>query len=143
MRTWVWSLTSLSGSGYHVAVSCGVGRRRVSGLVLLWLGCRPSAVAPIRPLWEAPYAEGVALLKKTKKKKRKKKCVRDYLPSEQQSCDLRLTDAKSFLIFLMTRNWGQFYCTSYFWNTCLVYFPHFIPVVKKWIILLYSLWVLH
>ena len=75
MRTWVWFLTSLSGSGYHVAVSCGVGRRRVSGLVLLRLGCTPSAVAPIRPLWEAPYAEGVALLKKTKKKK-KEMCSR-------------------------------------------------------------------
>ena len=29
---------------------------------LLWLWCRPAAVAPIRPLaWEAPYAVGAAL----------------------------------------------------------------------------------
>ena len=35
---------------------------------LLWLWCRPAAVAPIRPLaWEPPYAMGVAL-KQDKKK---------------------------------------------------------------------------
>ena len=43
---------------------------------LLWLWCRPEAIAPIRPLtWELPYAADVAL-EKTKKKERKKK---DYL----------------------------------------------------------------
>ena len=36
---------------------------------LLWLGCRPAAVAPIRPLaWEPPYAAGVAKKKKKKMK---------------------------------------------------------------------------
>ena len=40
-------------------MSRGVGRRRGLDLVLLWLWCRPSAAAPIRPLaWELP---GVAL----------------------------------------------------------------------------------
>ena len=40
--------------------------------VLLWLWCRPSAVAPIRPLaWERPYAIGAAL--KNKKNKQKKR----------------------------------------------------------------------
>ena len=33
-----------------VAMSCGVGRRRGSYLVLLWLWCRLAATAPIRPL---------------------------------------------------------------------------------------------
>uniref|UniRef100_A0A8W4F7R9 DNA topoisomerase 1 n=1 Tax=Sus scrofa TaxID=9823 RepID=A0A8W4F7R9_PIG len=42
-------------------------------LVLLWLGCRPAATVPIRPLvWELPYATGVALKRQKKKKKKKK-----------------------------------------------------------------------
>ena len=44
-----------------VAVSCGVGHRRDSDLVLLWFWCRPAATAPIRPLgWELPCAAGAA-----------------------------------------------------------------------------------
>ena len=57
-------------------MSCGIGHRRGSDLALLWLWCRPAAIAPIEPLaWEPPYAAGVALKgqKKKKKKKRKKK----------------------------------------------------------------------
>ena len=51
-------------------VSCSVGRRHDSDLVLLWLWCRSAATAPIRPLaWEPPYAEGVALKKQNKTKK--------------------------------------------------------------------------
>ena len=43
-------------------MSCGVGHRHGSDVALLWLWCRPAAVAPIRPLvWEPPYAVGVAL----------------------------------------------------------------------------------
>ena len=43
-------------------MSCGVGRRHGSDLALLWLWCRPAAIAPIRPLaWEPPYATGEAL----------------------------------------------------------------------------------
>ena len=42
-------------------VNCGVGRRFGSDMVLLWLWCRPTAAAPIRPLaWEPPYAVGAA-----------------------------------------------------------------------------------
>ena len=38
--------------------------------VLLWLWCRPAAVAPIHPLaWELPYAAGTALKKQKEKKK--------------------------------------------------------------------------
>ena len=49
----------------------------VKDLALLWLWCRPAAVALIRPLtWEPPYAMRVALKRqKTKKKKKKKKRV--------------------------------------------------------------------
>ena len=49
------------GQGARIAVSCGVGRRHGSGLVLLGLWCRPAAVAVIRPLaWELPHAMGAA-----------------------------------------------------------------------------------
>ena len=38
--------------------------------MLLWLGCRPAAVARIGPLaWELPYAAGVALRRQTKQNK--------------------------------------------------------------------------
>ena len=48
-------------------MSCGVGWRH--GLDLLWLWCRPAAMAPIRPLaWEFPYAVGAALKRQRKKK---------------------------------------------------------------------------
>ena len=47
-----------------VAVSCGVGRRHSSDLMLLWLWRRPAATAPIRLIaWEPPYALGAALEK--------------------------------------------------------------------------------
>ena len=53
-------------------MSCGIGPRCGSDLVLLWLWRRLAAVALIRPLaWEPPYAAGVALKSKKKKKKRK------------------------------------------------------------------------
>ena len=57
--------------GSGVAMSCGVGCRSSSDLVLLWLWCRLTATAPIRPLaWEPPYAVGAAL-KKNKRQKKK------------------------------------------------------------------------
>ena len=54
---------------------CGVGHRSGLDLALLWLWCRPAAVAPIGPLaWEPPYATEYGLKdKKTQKKKKKKK----------------------------------------------------------------------
>ena len=55
-RIQVQSLTSLSGLRICVAVNCGVGCRHGSDSMLLWLWCRPAAVAPIRLLaWELPY----------------------------------------------------------------------------------------
>ena len=51
-------------------MSCGVGRRHGLDPVLLWLWCRPAAVAPIQCLaWEPPYAAGVALKKQKQKQK--------------------------------------------------------------------------
>ena len=53
-------------------MSCGVGCRRGSDLVLLLLWYRLAATALIQPLaWEAPYAVGAAL-KRQKDKKLKK-----------------------------------------------------------------------
>ena len=44
---------------------------------LLWLWCRPAAVALIPPVaWELPYAADVALKSKKKKKKKKKNSKR-------------------------------------------------------------------
>ena len=55
-------------------MSCGIGRRHGLDPKLLWLWCRPAAVAPIGPLaWKLPYAMHVALKSKKKKKKKKKK----------------------------------------------------------------------
>ena len=61
------------GQGFSIAVSCGVGHRRGSDLALLWLWCRPAAVAPIRPLaWELLYGTGAALKSQKKEKKKKR-----------------------------------------------------------------------
>ena len=55
-------------------MNCRVGHRHSLNPELLWLWCRPAAVALIRPLaWALPYATGVALKKKKKKKRKKKK----------------------------------------------------------------------
>ena len=48
-------------------MSCSILHRCGLNPALLWLWCRPTAAAPIRPLaWELPYASGAAL--KSKKK---------------------------------------------------------------------------
>ena len=52
-------------------MSCGVGCKWGSDPVLLWLWCRPAAVALILPLaWEPPYAAGAAIKNEKKKKKK-------------------------------------------------------------------------
>ena len=61
-------------------MSCGVGRRRGSDPVLLWLWHRLVASALIRPLaWEAPYAAGAAL-EKAKRRKKKVYTTQFYHP---------------------------------------------------------------
>ena len=50
-------------------MSCGVGQKCGSDPVLLWLQCRPAALALIPPLdWELAYAAGAALKRPEKKK---------------------------------------------------------------------------
>ena len=52
-------------------MSCGIGRRRSSHPMLLWLWHRQAAVAPIQPLaWALSYATDTAL-KRPKEKKNK------------------------------------------------------------------------
>ena len=51
-------------------MSCGVGQRHISDLVLLWLWLWLASVAPMRPLdKELPYAAGAALKRETNKQK--------------------------------------------------------------------------
>ena len=51
---------------------CGVGLRRDSDLMWLWLWRKPAAVALIQPLvWEPPYAVGAALKRPKKQNKTK------------------------------------------------------------------------
>ena len=60
-----WPCSVVWGSG--VSMSCGVGCKCGSDLVLLWLWHRPVAIALIQPLaWEPPYATGAAQEKKKK-----------------------------------------------------------------------------
>ena len=66
VQFWPQPAQWIKGSG--VALSCGVGHRRGSDPVLLWLWCRPAAVALILPLaWKFPYAVGMDLPKKGQK----------------------------------------------------------------------------
>ena len=58
-----------------MAVSCGIGCRCGLDLVLLWLWCRPVALAPIHPLaWKPPYATGMALKRHTHTQKQMNEC---------------------------------------------------------------------
>ena len=64
-----------------IAVICGVGRRGGLDLALLWLWCKPAAIALIRPLaWELPYAAGMALKGKSKNKNKNPKNLKGKIP---------------------------------------------------------------
>ena len=57
-----------------MAVSCGIGHRRGSDLVLLWLWLWLATVAPIRLLaWGPPHAVAAALKKQKQKTKQTNK----------------------------------------------------------------------
>ena len=59
-------------------MTCGVGHRHGSDLVLVWLWYRPAAIAPIGPLaWDPLYAAGAALKSKKKKEKEKERNTRE------------------------------------------------------------------
>ena len=63
---------------FDIAVSCGVGHRRSLDPALVWLWCRPTAIALIRPLaWETPYAASAALKSKTNKQQKAALCKID------------------------------------------------------------------
>ena len=55
------------GQGSSIATSCGIGCRRFSSLVLLWLWHKLVGVAPVQSLaLELTYAVGTALKSKNK-----------------------------------------------------------------------------
>ena len=83
-------------------MSCGVGDRCGSDLVLLWLW--PAAVVLTGPLaWELPYAAGAAL--KRKKNKNKKQKTKPHGPVHRKT-------KVSFTIMILHNdneiNWGLF-----------------------------------
>ena len=58
MAQWLTNPTS----NHEVVVSIPGLAHWVKDPALLWLWCRPAAIAPIQPLaWEPPYAVGAAL----------------------------------------------------------------------------------
>ena len=68
------NVNSIPGPIQQLALSCSVGCRCSSDLVLLWLWHRPAAAALIPCLaWELPCAMSAALKKKKKKKKKRQK----------------------------------------------------------------------
>ena len=78
MRSHSWPHSVGQGSG--IVVSCGIDHRCGSDPKLLWLWCRPAAVALIGPLaWELPRATGVApkeqMTKNQKQTNKKKPCL--------------------------------------------------------------------
>ena len=55
-------------------MSCGVGHKPGLDPALMWLWCRPEALATIGPIaWQPTYARGAALKRKKAKKKKRKK----------------------------------------------------------------------
>ena len=76
MRMWVQPGLMQVNSEPGVALIFGVGQRRGgSGLALLWLWCRPAAVALIQPLaWELPYAMSAALKSTHTQKRMDRQC---------------------------------------------------------------------
>ena len=67
-------------------MSCGVGHRRGSDPVLLWLWRRLATVAPIRPpAWEPPWATDAALKRQKTKINKDMKIGKDYRKKEKQS----------------------------------------------------------
>ena len=70
-------------------MSCGVGHRHSSDLVLLWLWRRPVATALFSPTaWEPPYATGAAL-EKTERQKKKKIQTSNYKINKPQGYNIQ------------------------------------------------------
>ena len=68
MAQWLMNLTV----NHEVSGLIPGPARWIKDPALLWLWCRPAAVAPIRPLaWEPPHATTAALKRQTTKKQTK------------------------------------------------------------------------
>ena len=70
-------------------MSCDVGHRRGSDLVLLWLWYGPTTTVPIRPpAWKPPRTAGEALKRQNTKRKEKKKKERKERKKERKKKEL-------------------------------------------------------
>ena len=77
------------GEGSGVAVSCGVGFRLGSDLMLLWLWCRRAATAPVGPLaWEHPHAVGSGPRKGKNTKKKKKEVFKFWFQTDYENLSI-------------------------------------------------------
>ena len=87
MRTWVRSLTPLSGLRIRCCCELWCWSQTQLDLKCLWLWCRPVAIAPIQSLaWKLPYAMGIALppQKKAEEKKEIQKPLSEYMEYMEQ-----------------------------------------------------------
>ena len=101
MRIWVQSMVLHSGKRAGIAMICGVGHRRGLDPTLLWLWCRPAAIALIRPLaWKPPCAVGVAI--KYKQKESKTHSLKNNLHLNMKS-SIHFSNKLSHIVF-----WGIF-----------------------------------
>ena len=89
-------------------MSCDVGCRHGLDSMLLWLWCRPAAVAPIQPLtWEPPYATSAALKSKKKKKRERFKKQRSGAQPGLRAQHVKRTGTSPPLFKLLVAAEGQ------------------------------------
>ena len=82
-------------------MSCGVGCRISWDLALLWLWCRPEAIALIKPLaWKPPYAAG----HKDKRQKKKKKKPNNYELTTDTNTLLEVQQVAGFHAYIYTKS---------------------------------------
>ena len=103
-------------------MSCSVSHRCGWDSALLWLWCRPAAIAPIQPLaWDPPCAVGAAL-KTLKKKRKKKKAKLDPGSLIWGFCVHRLLPGMCIqALFGLRRLWGQLFSSILIpscWSNC-------------------------
>ena len=80
--------------GCGIAMSCGVGHRHGSELMLLWLQCKPAAEALIgRLARESSYARCGPGKQKRKEKERKEGIEKNFQATNLNSCDFTILPA--------------------------------------------------